>query len=75
MMAPTGTMINEALAQLNSPNAFAGEEWVRADQQKELAEIAPNASDAFKAGYELGLQTARVVLAGLPAAVINRVSF
>ena len=48
---------------------------MRADQQKELAEIAPNASDAFKAGYELGLQTARVVLAGLPAAVINRVSF
>lgn len=36
---------------------------VRADQRKELHVAVGHKSDDFAAGYELGLQTGRVVLA------------
>jgi hypothetical protein len=67
-------MIETAIEELKSPTAFTGREWVLPAQQKELASAVPNASDDFKAGYELGVQTARVLLSGMPAAVFNKVS-
>jgi hypothetical protein len=46
------------------------------DQLKELGSaIGPaRATEQIQAGYLLGLQTARVLLQGMPAAVFNKVS-
>ena len=74
MIAPAAMMIESAIDQLKSSTAFLGHEWVLPAQQKELALAVPQASSDFKAGYELGIQTARVLLSGMPAAVINKVS-
>lgn len=74
MIVPAAMFIEMAVDQLKSSATFAGQEWVREDQQKELFSAVPNISDDFKAGYELGLQTARVLLSGMPAAVLNKVS-
>jgi hypothetical protein len=47
----------------------------RADQLKELhTAIGAQATEEVSAGYLLGLQTARVVLSGMPAAIQNKVS-
>jgi hypothetical protein len=73
MTAPAAMMIEIAMDQLKSPTAFAGHEWLLPAQQKELLSAVPNASDDFKAGYELGMQSARVLLSGMPAAVFNKV--
>jgi hypothetical protein len=67
-------MIETAIDQLKSPDAFVGHEWVLPAQQKELSSAVPNASDDFKAGYELGIQTSRVLLSGMPSAVLHDVS-
>lgn len=57
-------------------------EWVKADQQKELGAFgdararelgASGLSDDFRKGYELGLQTARVIIAGSVAVVLKGV--
>lgn len=74
MIAPAAMFIEAAADQLKSPNAFAGHEWLLESQRKELASAVPGASDEFRAGYELGVQTARVLLSGMPAAVLNKVS-
>jgi len=74
MIAPAAMTIESAIDQLKSPTAFVGHEWVLPAQQKELASAVPQASNDFKAGYELGIQTARVLLSGMPAAVFNKVS-
>jgi hypothetical protein len=74
MQAPAAMMIETAIDELKSPATFAGHEWVLPAQQKELESAVPSASADFKAGYELGVQTARVLLAEIPAAVMNKVS-
>jgi hypothetical protein len=74
MIVPAAMMIEAAIDQLQSPTAFSAEAWVLPDQRKELHSAVPNASEDFKSGYELGVQTARVLLSGLPAAVLNKVS-
>ena len=56
--------------------------WLVASQLSELQSFgderaeeigATGLTDDFKKGYELGLQTARVLLMGMPAAVLNKV--
>lgn len=74
MIAPSAMMIETAIDELKSSETFVGHEWVLAAQQKELASAVPNASDDFKTGYELGIQTIRVLLSGMPAAVLNKIS-
>lgn len=74
MIAPATMFIETAIDELKSPETFAGQEWVLQAQRKELECAVPNVSDDFRAGYELGVQTARVLLAGMPAAVFNKVS-
>lgn len=49
------------------------DKWTRDDQKKELKFAVAGASDDFAAGYELGLQTARAILAGSPALVLKGV--
>lgn len=75
MIAPSAMFIESAMDQLKSPDTFAGHEWVTPTQHKELLCAVPTASNDFSMGYELGLQTARVLLSGMPAAVLNKVSF
>ena len=74
MIVPASEMIEMAIDQLKSETVFAGNEWVLPDQQKELNSVLPNSSNDFKAGYELGIQTARVLLSTTPSAIINKVS-
>lgn len=74
MIVPAAMMIEAAIDQLKSATAFSADAWVLRDQRKELDSAVPNASEDFKSGYELGVQTARVLLSGMPAAVFNKVS-
>jgi hypothetical protein len=39
-------------------------DWMKKDQRKELQSAVPEVSDDMAAGYELGLQTARVIIFG-----------
>jgi hypothetical protein len=43
-------------------------QWLRDDQKKELLDALPAASDQMQRGYELGLQTMRVLLKADPKA-------
>lgn len=61
MIVPTSAEITRAINQLASPTPFCGGDMALADQQAELCIAVPGASNDFIAGYELGLQTARVV--------------
>ena len=64
MEIPSAMMIESAAEELNDvtqPNLDA--------QRKELESAMGDQPDEFQAGYELGLQTARVMLQGDPKAV------
>ena len=72
MIVPAAMMIETAIDQLHQYSITQSE--MLADQRKELCEAVPASSEDFQAGYELGIQTARVLLSGMPAAVFNKVS-
>jgi len=70
MLIPAAMFIETALDQVKTLV-----DAVRADQLKELhTAIGAQATEEVAAGYLLGLQTARVVLSGMPAAIQNKVS-
>lgn len=48
-------------------------EWMRVDQRKELYSALGEKSEDFQQGYELGLATARVILAGSVRLALNGV--
>lgn len=62
MQAPNAEQIETAMDQLKGT---AVPEWIRESQKKELHSAGPEgyATNDFANGYELGLQTARVVIA------------
>jgi hypothetical protein len=74
MIVPSAANIEQAIGDLASTTAFVDHEWVLADQQQELHAAMPSASNDFIAGYTLGVQAARVMVAGLPEAIINKIS-
>jgi hypothetical protein len=74
VIAPPAETIESAIDQLQSRSVFVGREWVILAQQNELRAAMPNVTAQFMAGYQLGIQTARVLLAGMPAAIANKVS-
>lgn len=64
MIVPNAAMIETAVDQLKRDDLWKGHEWVLPDQQKELEEaVGDRATNDFRAGFELGLQTARVLVA------------
>lgn len=78
MIAPSTQMIEIASDSLDKVDDF-----IRRAQRVELASFgeerakaigATGLSEDFQRGYELGLQTARVFLAGNPAAIRAKVS-
>jgi len=73
MIAPSATMIEAAQDQLKDDEYIKAHLWVWAQQDKEVLSAIPNGSPEFMNGYRLGLQTARVLLAGMPEAVENKV--
>lgn len=77
MQIPAAMFIESAADSLKTLTDF-----VRKDQQKELSSFgdvraqaigASGLSDDFRKGYELGLQTARTVVAGSAALIIKGV--
>jgi hypothetical protein len=67
MVIPAAAFIEEAADVLKRLHATEADALL--DQRKELhvANVGPDTED-FRQGYELGLQTARVILAQTPAA-------
>jgi hypothetical protein len=64
MIVPNAGMIETAVDQLQRDDLWKGHEWVLPDQRKELHEaVGDVATNDFAAGYELGLQTARILVA------------
>ena len=63
MIAPNAEQIETAIDQLKSGTV---PQWMLDSQKKELHSAGPEgyATNDFANGYELGLQTARVVIAG-----------
>jgi diaminopimelate decarboxylase len=58
MFIPNAMSIESAIETLKTRDP----RWL-ADQQKELHEAVGDKSDDFKAGYELGIETGRVMVA------------
>lgn len=76
MIVPNAQMIEQAEGQLKDPKFRALHGWVWPDQQKELLTAVPDiASMKPEDAYELGVQSARVLIAGLPKASALGVSF
>lgn len=74
MLIPAAMFIEEAVDQLKAIRA-SGTTAALNDQRKELEEATGDyAGSEFSQGYELGLQTARVILMQSPKAVAAGVS-
>lgn len=71
MISPAAMFIEAAVDSLKELKTSGN--WIIAAQRKELHEAMGDQSPDFQAGYELGLQTARVLLAGNLVAVENHV--
>lgn len=63
MIAPTADMIEIALTQLQRDASWKKDELILPRQQEQLLIALPHRSDTFAAGYELGIQAARVLVA------------
>ena len=74
MIVPAAMFIETARDQLVDPAYVETNRANLDDQIKELNSAMPNQPEAFHVGYQLGIQTARVLLSGMPAAVFNKVS-
>lgn len=75
MIVPNAENIKQAIADLASPTKFTGSElWVLPAQEKELLSVIPNATNQQIDAYALGCQAMRVVVEGLPGAIINKIS-
>lgn len=80
MIAPAAMFIEAAQDQLADPE-YTKEHPILESQDKEVRFAIPptdkhipeDASEAFYTGYMLGVQTARILLAGMPAAVLHKV--
>ena len=74
VIVPAAMTIEMAIAQLaDQTYVDANKVWLD-DQTRELESALPGKPEAFHAGYQLGVQTARVLISGMPAAVFNKVS-
>jgi hypothetical protein len=80
MIAPAVMFIEMAIDVMKNPDIMP--DWLRDSQRKELASLGPlraqkagasGLTDDFRAGYELGLATARVLLAQSAALVLKGV--
>lgn len=81
MLSPAVMFIESAIDLMKKPDYMP--DWLRQSQRKELLGIgdsrairagATGLTGDFLAGYELGLATARVVLAGSPALVLKGIN-
>ena len=64
MMVPTAAVIEKAKNQLTDISYIRAHEQVFIDQQMQLDAAIPQVSNDFQSGYDLGLQAARVMVAG-----------
>lgn len=74
MIVPAAMMIETAIDQLKDPAFVEAHRTLFDDQIKELNSVLPGQPVPFHVGYQLGIQTARVLLSGMPEAVFNKVS-
>jgi hypothetical protein len=68
-------MIEQAKERLASDEYRKAHAWVWPAQKKELHDALPDASEDTIAGFELGLEAARIFLEGNVQAVQAKVSF
>jgi len=70
MIAPSAAMVEAAKDRLMdmSPVAIENQE-IRNQQALEFLAAIPSASDDMRVGYELGVETARVLVDGLPGGI------
>ena len=78
MLAPAVMFIESAIDTMKSPDYMP--EWLQESQLKELNSLgaaraqkvgASGLTDDFRAGYELGLATARTILGGSPLLAVK----
>jgi hypothetical protein len=69
MIAPSSMQIQAAIDSTSTPEYQAQHAVILAAQFAQIREAQPYRNDDFYIGYELGLSVARVILAGMPAAV------
>ena len=75
MQVPAAAQIEAAQDQLKQLADPANKHnWVLADQQKELSSALGAPSDDFRKGYELGVQSGRVMIETNPVAQANGIS-
>ena len=78
MLAPAVMFIEQAIDTMKSPDYMP--QWLQESQRKELNSLGParaqkagasGLTDDFRVGYELGLATARTILAESPLLALN----
>jgi hypothetical protein len=74
MIAPAALIVEIAMGQLADKDYREKHMNILVDQVKEVQSAVPGRSADFYEGYQLGVQTARALLAGMPAAALNKVS-
>jgi hypothetical protein len=74
MVIPAAMFIEAATDSLKDPDYLTKYDVTLKAQRKEVEVAIPGKDPAFYEGYMLGIQTARLLLMGMPAAVINKVS-
>jgi hypothetical protein len=74
MIAPSAEIIEAANDQLSALDYNEQHQAILATQAKEFRSACPGRSEDFYDGCRLGMQAARIVLAGLPGAIIHKIS-
>jgi hypothetical protein len=73
MVAPSASIVEAAADSLLNKEWLTEHQAILEEQASEIRSAFPNKSEDFYNGYALGLMTARVLLLGMPNAVIHKV--
>ena len=70
MIAPSAAMVESAKDRLMDTSSVAVQnQEIRNQQARDFLTAIPSASDDMRVGYELGVETARVLVEGLPGGI------
>jgi hypothetical protein len=73
MIAPAAMFVEMANDHMKDQDYMGEHDAILNAQMKEVQCALPGMDISFYAGYMIGIETARVLLAGMPAAVLHKV--
>lgn len=73
MQVPGGAFIQAAIDTVKEPAYYEQHQKMLKEQLQEVQDAVPGQPAEFYSGYMLGIATARIMLATMPIAIINKV--